>query len=199
MDKKYRRVSFREGSIPKPTPPKTMIPGSALTENVSKTTTEVFEQTNTAATVTATQEATAATINQGVKAQEIPANPTQFKHPKIFTDVLTIYKIYYHKHEALPKIFRVTIGTEIMKELSASLRCIVLANFKRLSREDFLESAQIIKELRGSIELLKSYYLIGWEMKFFSHGFFVQLMEKIEEVSRQAASWSAWIRDQSAK
>ena len=122
-------------------------------------------------------------------------DPTQFKHPKIFMDMLTIYKIYYHKHEALPKIFRVTIGTDIMKEISSCLRYIVLANFKRVSRDDFCESLQMVKELRGSIELIKSYFLVGWEMKFFSHGFFIQLMAKIEEVSKQAASWNNWIRE----
>lgn len=122
-------------------------------------------------------------------------DPTNFKHPKIFMDFLTVYKIYYRKHEALPKIFRVTVGTEIMKEISSCLRLIVLANFKRVTKEDFAESLQAVKELRGSIELLKSYFLVGWEMKFFSHGFFIQLMTKMEEVSKQAASWSSWIRD----
>jgi hypothetical protein len=102
-------------------------------------------------------------------------DPMQFRHPKIFMDVLTVYKMYYHKHEALPKIFRVTIGTEIMKEISSCLRLIVLANLKRVSKEDFADSYQSVKELRGAIELIKSYFLIGWEMKFFSHGFYIQL------------------------
>ncbi len=124
-------------------------------------------------------------------------DPLQFRHPKIFMDVLTVYKMYYHKHEALPKIFRVTIGTEIMKEISSCLRLIVLANLKRVTKEDFADSYQSVKELRGAIELIKSYFLIGWEMKFFSHGFYIQLMTKLEEVSKQAATWSQWIKERS--
>lgn len=132
-----------------------------------------------------------------IVSQEVVSDPTQFKHPKIFMDVLTVYKMYYHKHEALPKIFRVTIGTEIMKEISSCLRLIVLANLKRITKEDFADSYQSVKELRGAIELIKSYFLIGWEMKFFSHGFYIQLMTKVEEVSKQAATWSNWIKERS--
>ena len=62
-----------------------------------------------------------------------------YKHPKIFADFLILYKKYYSSHKNLPKIFRVTIGAEIMREMSESMKLITLANLKKESKEDYEE------------------------------------------------------------
>lgn len=114
-----------------------------------------------------------------------------FSHPKIFYDFLVIYKKYYSIHKNLPKIFRVTIGEYIMEELSKCMKIIVMANFKK-NKEDYKKSAKLLKNLRVRIEILKSYFLIAWDMKFISHQFFADINDRLEEVSKEASSWHDW-------
>ncbi|MFA5433890.1 MAG: four helix bundle protein [Candidatus Paceibacterota bacterium] len=114
-----------------------------------------------------------------------------FSHPKIFYDFLVIYKKYYSIHKNLPKIFRVTMGEYIMEELSKCMKIVVMANFKK-SKEDYKKSAKLLKNLRVRIEILKSYFLIAWDMKFISHQFFSDINDRLEEVSKEASSWNDW-------
>ena len=76
-----------------------------------------------------------------------------------------------------------------MREMTEGLKLITLANFKKHSSEEFRESVKHVRALRAKIEVLKSYFLMAWEMKFISHGFYVLLSEKVEEISKQAAKW----------
>ena len=115
----------------------------------------------------------------------------KFAHPKIFSDFLVIYKKYYSVHKNLPKIFRVTIGEYIMAETAQCMKTIVMANLKR-SQEDYKKSCSLLKDLRVRIEILKAYFLIAWEMKFISHQFFVDINDRLEEVSKEAAKWHNW-------
>jgi hypothetical protein len=117
-----------------------------------------------------------------------------YEHPKIFADFLTLFKQYYAAHGNLPKIFRVTIGDEILRELSDSMKIIVMANLKKQAKEDFEEGSRLLKTLRGKVEILKAYFLIGWEMKLISHGFYADLLGRIEEISKQAAKWQEWFQ-----
>jgi len=83
-----------------------------------------------------------------------------------------------------------------MKEMIEGLKLITLANFKKNSKEEFKESIQSLRNLRVKIEILKSYFLIAWESKFISHGFYVEVLEKIEEISKQASKWESWLHSQ---
>ncbi|MFA5086392.1 MAG: four helix bundle protein [Candidatus Paceibacterota bacterium] len=114
-----------------------------------------------------------------------------FSHPRIFSDLLVIYKKYYSAHKNLPKIFRVTIGEYIMSELALCMKTVVMANLKR-SKDDYKKSCKLLKGLRARIEILKSYFLIAWDMKFISHQFFADINERLEEVSKEAAKWHDW-------
>jgi len=114
-----------------------------------------------------------------------------FSHPKIFYDFLVIYKKYYSIHKNLPKIFRVTMGEYIMEELSKCMKIVVMANLKK-SKEDYIKSAKLLKNLRVRIEILKSYFLIAWDMKFISHQFFADIDDRLEEISKEASSWHNW-------
>jgi len=119
-----------------------------------------------------------------------------YKHPKIFADFLILYKKYYSSHKNLPKIFRVTIGAEIMREMSESMKLITLANLKKESKEDYQEGLHYIKNLRGKIEIIKAYFLIAWEMKLISHSFYADVLDRTEEISKQAAAWGLWFEKQ---
>lgn len=119
-----------------------------------------------------------------------------FSHPPLFIDFLKLYKKYYKIHQNLPKLFRVTIGEHIMEELSDGMKLIVMANFNRKNAVQIDESKKFLLSLRGKIELLKAYFLIGWEMKFISHGFFSEINDALEIISKQAYSWSEWFEKQ---
>lgn len=121
---------------------------------------------------------------------------SDYNHPKIFADFLILFKKYYSTHSNLPKIFRITIGTEIMREMSESMKLITLANLKKNNKEDYKEALGYIKNMRGKIEIIKTYFLIAWEMKFISHGFYADILERIEEISKQAAAWGIWLEKQ---
>ncbi len=116
-----------------------------------------------------------------------------YSHPKIYIDLLTLFKLYYLKHKHLPKMFRVTIGDDIMKEVSACIKLVVFANFKKDYSEDFKLAIVHIRDLRGRIELIKSYVFLAWDMKFISYGFYAKLIDKISEISKQATSWEKWM------
>jgi hypothetical protein len=114
-----------------------------------------------------------------------------YSQPKIFCDFLVIYKKYYLAHKNLPKIFRVTMGEYIMEELSKCMKIVVMANLKK-NREDYKKSAKLLKNLRVRIEILKSYFLIAWDMKLISHQFFADINDRLEEVSKEASKWYDW-------
>ena len=62
-----------------------------------------------------------------------------------------------------------------MEELSKCMKIVVMANLKK-SKEDYIKSAKLLKNLRVRIEILKSYFLIAWDMKFISHQFFADIL-----------------------
>lgn len=121
---------------------------------------------------------------------------SEFSHPPLFIDFLKLYKQYYKVHQNLPKLFRVTIGERIMNECSEAMKLIVMANFNRKNKVQIEDSQKFLLELRGKVELLKAYFLIGWEMKFISTGFYAEVNEKLETISKQAYSWSEWFHKQ---
>ena len=83
------------------------------------------------------------------------------------------------------------MGEYIMEELSKCMKIVVMANFKK-SKEDYKKSSKLLKNLRVRIEILKSYFLIAWDMKFISHQFFADINDRLEEVSKEASSWHDW-------
>ena len=60
---------------------------------------------------------------------------------------------------------------------------------------EFQKGAEYIRNLRARIEVLKSYFLMAWEMEFISHGFYIVLLEKIEEISKQASKWEIYLKN----
>lgn len=115
----------------------------------------------------------------------------KFTYPKIFADLLIVYKQYYFVHKNLPKIFRVTVGEYIMSELAEGMKTVVMANIKK-NQDDYVQGYSLLKNLRARIEILRAYFLISWEMKFISHNFFADINDRLEEISREAAGWHDW-------
>jgi hypothetical protein len=119
-----------------------------------------------------------------------------YKHPKIFADLLAFFKKCYSVHQGLPKLFRIAVSEKLLNEVTECMKLVALANFKKEDLEQLLSGADDLKNLRGRVEVIKAYCLVAWEMKHYSHGFFAEVNEKIEEISKQAASWEKWMRAQ---
>ena len=116
-----------------------------------------------------------------------------FKHPQIFSDLLMFYKRYYPIHAGLPKPFRFTTGEAILTEITVCLKQVTVANHCRKQEADGrVLGAQALGELRVSIEVVRSYLLVAWQLKLLSHGGLHELTAGLESVSRQAARWQQW-------
>lgn len=116
-----------------------------------------------------------------------------FKHPQIFSDLLMFYKRYYPIHAGLPKPFRFTTGESILTEITQCLKLVTLAN--QCNKNDAIARAkgsESLGQLRVSIEVIRSYLLVAWQLKLLSHGGLHELTGVLESVSKQAARWQQW-------
>lgn len=120
----------------------------------------------------------------------------EFQHPPLYIALMKLYKQYYQKHQHLPKLFRISTGERILEEITDSMKIVVISNFYKKERDKRGYIQTLLMELRGKIELLKAYILLGWEMKFFSDGYTGELQERLEEISKQCYAWQAFIEKQ---
>ena len=119
-----------------------------------------------------------------------------FKHPQIFSDLLMFYKRYYPIHAGLPKPFRFTTGESILTEITACLKQVTLANHcRKQEAAGRAKGSHALGELRVSIEVIRSYLLVAWQLKLLSHGGLHELTGVLESVSKQAARWQQWFDD----
>lgn len=116
-----------------------------------------------------------------------------FKYPQIFSDVLLFYKRYYPIHNGLPKAFRFTTGESILQEITLCLKQITIANHcQKKDMAGRAKASQALSEVRASIEVIRSYLLLAWQLKLLSPGGLHELTGNLESVSKQAARWQQW-------
>lgn len=117
----------------------------------------------------------------------------EFKHPQIFADILTLSQLYYPLHNNLPRPFRYAVGERILAEIAECLRLIVLANaVDKNCATDCAEGAAQVRRVRASVEVIRGFVLLTWKLKFVSHGAMVELSQRLETISKQAARWGQW-------
>ena len=115
------------------------------------------------------------------------------KHPQIFSDVVTIFEIYYRIHDGMPKSFKITVGEKVLDSLSNAMHSIVLANnVDKKTKEGRLQGSLYITQLRGDIEIALAFILLGWKLRFVSNGAIAELSERFENISQQALRWEKW-------
>ena len=56
------------------------------------------------------------------------------------------------------------------------------------------KGSDLLGQLRASIEVIRSYLLVAWQLKLLSHGGLHELAGVLESVSKQAARWQQWFR-----
>ena len=122
-----------------------------------------------------------------------------FKHPQIFSDVLTLTQMYYPMHHNLPKPFRFAVGERILAELAECLRDIVLANaVDKRSAAGCAEGAHCVRRVRAAVEVVRGFLLLAWKLKLLSHGGLAELSTRLEAISKQAARWEQWFEQHQA-
>ena len=117
----------------------------------------------------------------------------EFKHPQIFSDVLSLTQLYYPLHNGFPKPFRFAVGERILAELAECLRSVVLANaVDKRSPEGRAQGAVFVRSLRAAVEVVRGYLLLAWKLRLVSHGALADLSLLLESISKQAARWQQW-------
>jgi hypothetical protein len=123
-----------------------------------------------------------------------------FKHPQISSDLLMFYKRYYPIHAGLPKPFRFTTGESILTEITQCLKLFTLAD--QCNKNDAIaraKGAESLGQLRVSIEVIRSYLLVAWQLKLLSHGGLHELTGVLESVSKHATRWQQWFDGRNAE
>lgn len=115
------------------------------------------------------------------------------KHPQIFSDVITVFEMYYRIHEGMPKSFKITVGEKVLDRLSNAMHLIVLANnVDKKTKEGREQGSLYLAHLRGDIEIALAFILLGWKLRFVSNAVMAELSERFENISYQALRWEKW-------
>ncbi|MFM5429175.1 four helix bundle protein [Aeromonas veronii] len=118
---------------------------------------------------------------------------SEFKHPKVYADIVALYGLYWPLHQNLPKGVRYTTGEQILTELTMSLRAVVSANQVDKSCEGARRQAVAhLAEVRSSMDVVLALLTLCWQLKWLSHGALALLTERISQISRQATRWQQW-------
>ncbi|MGL4751488.1 MAG: four helix bundle protein [Aeromonadaceae bacterium] len=117
----------------------------------------------------------------------------EFRHPKIYSDLVVFYKVYWQIHQGMPRPFRFTTGEQILSLLSQGLQMIVRVNL--LDKQDKQQCANgqcILAELSAMLECCRGLLTLAWSLKMISDGALLQLNDRLDVLGRQAASWRQW-------
>ncbi len=106
-------------------------------------------------------------------------------------------QLYYPLPNNLPKSFRFAVGERILAESAECLRAIVLANaVDKKSATGLAEGAVQVGRVRAGVEVIRGFLLLGWKLKFVSHGALAELSICLDATSKQAARWGQWFEQQ---
>lgn len=121
----------------------------------------------------------------------------EFRHPKIYSDLVTFYKVYWQMHQGMPRPFRFTTGEQILSLLSRGLQMIVRVNLmdKGCGRQCQM-ATELLADLSALLECCRGLLMLAWSLKMLSDGALLQLNDRLDVLGRQAASWRQWFARQ---
>jgi len=114
---------------------------------------------------------------------------------------LTVLEPQIRSPSQCPGIARFTTGESILTEISQCLKLVTLAA-NQCNKNDAIARAkgsESLGHLRVSIEVIRSYLLVAWQLKLLSHGGLHELTGVLESVSKQAARWQQWFYGRNAE
>ena len=90
-------------------------------------------------------------------------------------------------------LLAVTSRSAIPPRSQQCLRLIVLANaVDKSSPSGRADGAAQVRGVRACIEVIRGSLLLGWKLKFISHGALAELATLLEACGKQAARWEQW-------
>ena len=117
---------------------------------------------------------------------------SSFKYPKVFDDLIDLYKSYSLIHSHLPKFFQGTTGSVILLELTNALKHISLINIVDDESVSYQLAIQKLQLTLNSLTVIKAMLNTGWQLKAISNGNMVKLFQQLEEVKSQVTAWQKW-------
>lgn len=57
------------------------------------------------------------------------------------------------------------------------------------------ESAQLLLEVRASIEVIRALCTLAWQLRWLSHGALALLSDRLDPIGRQTTRWQQWFED----
>lgn len=117
----------------------------------------------------------------------------EFKHTKVYADIVALYGLYWPLHQHLPKGVRCTTGEQILTELTMCLRAVVKVNQVDKACEQARKHAVgYLSEVSASMEIIKALLTLCWQLTWLSHGAMALLTARIAQISRQTIRWQQW-------
>lgn len=116
-----------------------------------------------------------------------------FKQPKVYDDLLLLYKTYWHTHKHLPRPFRMTTGEDILKEITHCIKRVILANL--VDKQDIVQrqmASGYLADTRAALVVVRGMLTIGWNIKFIAHGTFMRLTQLLDLIEKQVTRWQGW-------
>ncbi|HAV6637275.1 MULTISPECIES: four helix bundle protein [Serratia] len=116
-----------------------------------------------------------------------------FKHPKVYDDLLRFYKAYWIVHKHLPRSFKITTGDVILQTITTCIKGVITANYlDKNNAEQRLLSGDSLGQVRTQLVIARGLLTVGWDMRFISHGSFMQLTSQLDGIEKQVTRWQAW-------
>ncbi|WGW01374.1 four helix bundle protein [Vibrio sp. YMD68] len=116
----------------------------------------------------------------------------QTRHIKIFDDIMQLYKVYINCYQNFSKGFRYTTGKAIYDELTLCMKMISKINY--LMREGAETLQSMFLEAMASLQVIESYLILAWELKYISHAKASELKEKLTTIQMQLHGWFRWYK-----
>jgi hypothetical protein len=117
-----------------------------------------------------------------------------FNYPQLYHDLIRFFSLYYQAHQHLPRAFRQSVGEEILSEITGCLGQVAAANIAGKTAEETNQAIIDLQALRLSLEKIRAFLTMGWEMKFISHAQMADMSERIDGLGRQATRWRDWFK-----
>lgn len=116
-----------------------------------------------------------------------------FKQPKIYDDLVLLYKTYWNTHKHLPRPFRMTTGEDILKEITQCIKKVILANLVDKNHpEQRVIASTYLADTRAGLVVIRGMLTVGWSLKFIAHGLFIKLTQILDPIEKQVTRWCQW-------
>lgn len=86
-----------------------------------------------------------------------------------------------------------TTGEMILHDITCCIKGVVLANCvdKQIIAQRELAASQL-RKVRADLLVVRGLLTVGWNMTFISHGAFMVLTTKLDEIEKQITRWQGW-------